>query len=89
MATPATGGWGRLLMRTPIRLLMIFFHPFVLLDGFLFHLLQLGLLIGSEHTVDLAMERPVNRFHFGLPLRKEKYRHELPSSAVLALPEWA
>jgi hypothetical protein len=38
------------------RLLMILFHPTVLLHRLLFHLLQLGLLFGSEHTIDLAME---------------------------------
>ena len=36
-------------------LLMIFFHPFVLLHGLLLQLLKLGLLFGSEHTVDLVM----------------------------------
>ena len=38
-----------------VRLLMIFFHPFVLLHGLLLQLLKLGLLFGSEHTVDLVM----------------------------------
>lgn len=51
-ATPDSRLYGFRLMR----LLMIFFHPAVLLHGLLFHLLQLGLLFGSEHTIDLAME---------------------------------
>jgi hypothetical protein len=39
-----------------VRLLMIFFHLFMLLHGLRLHLLPLGLLFGCEHTVDLVME---------------------------------
>ena len=46
---------GSRIERSLMRLLMIFFHPFVLLHGLLLQLLKLGLLFGSEHTVDLVM----------------------------------
>lgn len=35
---------------------LAFFHRFVLLHGLLLHLLELGLLFGCEHTVDLLVE---------------------------------
>jgi hypothetical protein len=34
---------------------LAFFHRFVLLLGLLLHLLELGLLFGCEHTVDLLV----------------------------------